>query len=138
MKCVIAIAPVAHEAAGGGGFRYVAQRAVDNIVAGIGPRVVRELAGVSEQGGAVDIGQDRRDDNAGIGDDGDIGVGKCAQQAFAFESRERVASGAGVERQAAPRPFSSASKRRTSSSERCGLPMAMASSREADVVDSAS
>ena len=57
---------------------------------------MRELSGVGHQHGVRLFGQDRRDDDAGVGDDRHAGPLQRLASAGAVEFGKRVAAGAGI------------------------------------------
>ena len=63
-----------------GALDAVGKRAVEHRIAGVARRVMRELSGVGHQHGAGLVGQDRRDDDAGVGDDDDADVSSALRR----------------------------------------------------------
>src|SRR5216683_205123 len=81
----------------------IGEAAIDCGEAGVGRRVVGELAGIGHQH-AARLWQDRGDDDAGVGDDLDASLAQPRERAVALDGAEHAPAGAGVEWDLEPRP----------------------------------
>ena len=82
----------------------VGERAVEHGIAGVARRVMREFSGIGHQDAAGLVGQDRRDDDAGVGDDDDAERFQRLAPAGPVEFGDDMAAGAGMDRNAEPPP----------------------------------